>query len=96
MIKARNELNAALYNADATQADMEADGERAAMNDEEQKAKTRQIEAEAERVRRADEGGGADLRVDAGRGVQRAPRAGGRAQPRSDGQRGGLQQGRRR
>merc|ERR1719502_1154279 len=46
VIKARNELNGALYNADASAA--EADSEQAAMTVEEQKSKTLALMAEAE------------------------------------------------
>ena len=47
MIKSRNELNAALYNADATAAETEADSEQQAWTVEEQKEKTRALGAEA-------------------------------------------------
>ena len=47
MIKSRNEFNAALYNADATAAETEADSEQQAWTVEEQKEKTRALGAEA-------------------------------------------------
>ncbi|MAD20401.1 MAG: hypothetical protein CMJ52_09585 [Planctomycetaceae bacterium] len=50
VIKSRNELNAALYNADATAAETEADSESAQTSIEDQRGKTLQLEAEAEQL----------------------------------------------
>ena len=50
VIKKRNELNAALYSADAAAAESEADTEMAQASIEEQKSKAAQAEAEAEAI----------------------------------------------